>query len=366
MANRAEHPRGRAKARRGGPRGGRRSAPQSSRARSGRSSAARRVEPRDLPPLAGPVEPAVAEDGSFRSGTVALLGRPNVGKSTLLNRLLGEKIAAVTHKPQTTRQKLLGVLHPPGAQLVLIDTPGYHQAKGQLNRFMVSQADQAIVEADVLGYLVEARADSKITPGNARLIEVLKREKTPIVLLLNKIDRVKERAGMLHQIQAYQEALPGRIQDVVPISATGGKGLSDAVRALARALPEGPALYEEGTLTDASERGIAAELIREKLMLVTQEELPYETAVSVDAFEDERPRIVRITATVHVTRSGQKAIVIGRGGQRIREIGTLARAELERFLGAQVFLELFVRVTEGWEKSARGMAELGYGREEAE
>lgn len=312
--------------------------------------------------MPAPVEPELGEIEGFRSGTVTLLGRPNVGKSTLLNRLLGHKIAAVTPKPQTTRQNMLGVLHPPGAQLVLLDTPGHHKAKGPLNRFMVEQAEEGLAEADVVAYLVEARADGKITPGNQRLVALLTAQEQPVVLLLNKIDRVKDKQGLLLQLEAYRVALGDCLKAAVPISATRDKGLEAAVIALAKALPEGPAYYMTDTVTDRSEKTIAAELIREQLMLQTAEELPYQTAVSIDLFEDHRPRLVRLMATLHVGRAGQKPIVIGKQARRLREIGSRARVELERFLGAKVFLELHVRVTENWPEDSRRLAELGYGR----
>lgn len=313
------------------------------------------------PEVFAPVEPAIeAEDGEFRAGYVALVGRPNVGKSTLLNALLGQKIAATTHKPQTTRKNLLGILNPEGAQIAVLDTPGHHQAKGPLNRYMVAQAEQAVEEADVIGWVVEARGDARVTPGNERVLTLLSSVNKRVVLILNKVDRVKNKEGMLHQIQEFSAQLGERLMAVVPISASRRDGLERVVIELGRALPKGPALFDEQTLTDQPERAIVAEFIREKVMLATQEELPYSAAVTIDAFEDERPRIVRIVATVHVERSSQKPIVIGKQGASIKNIGIRARHEIERFLGAKVFLELHVRVTGGWTDNRRAMAELGY------
>ncbi len=292
---------------------------------------------------------------------MALIGRPNVGKSTLLNHLLGTKLAATTHKPQTTRKNLLGILQPPGGQLLLLDTPGYHQAKGPLNRFMVEQARRAIDDADVIGYLVEARADNAVTPGNERLLKVVEAAGKPVVLLLNKIDRLKDKQGLLLQLQTYSDRLGERMKAAVPISAYRGDGLTEAVVELARALPEGQAFFDDDRLTDASERAVAAEFIREKVMLATKEELPYSAAVTIDAFEDQRPKIVRILATIHVERDSQKPIVIGKQGERVKRIGVAARRDLEFFLDSKVYLELHVRVTTEWSNTPRGLAELGYG-----
>ena len=283
-----------------------------------------------------------------------------MGKSTLLNHLLGMKLAATTHKPQTTRKNLLGVLHPPGAQLLMLDTPGYHQAKGPLNRFMVEQARRAIDDADIIGYLVEARADEAITPGNERLLQVIETADKPVVLLLNKIDRLKDKQGLLLQLKTYGDRLGARMKAAVPISAYRGDGLREAVVELARALPEGSAFFDEDKLTDAPERAVAAEFVREKVMLATKDELPYSAAVTIDQFEDERPDIVRIMATIHVERDSQKPIVIGKQGERVKRIGMAARRDLEFFLDSKVYLELHVRVTTEWSNTPRGLAELGY------
>ncbi|MEO1339003.1 MAG: GTPase Era, partial [Myxococcota bacterium] len=275
----------------------------------------------------------------------------------------GTKLAATTHKPQTTRKNLLGILMPKGAQLLLLDTPGYHQAKGPLNRYMVDQARQAIDDADVIGYVVEARADGNITPGNERILEALKTSDKPVVLLPNKIDRVKDKQGLLLQLQAYSQVLGERMKAAVPISAHRGSGLREAVTELAKALPESPALFDGDTLTDAPEKSVAAEFVREKVMLATKDELPYAAAVTIDLFEDARPKIVRIIATIHVERASQKPIVIGRHGDLVKQIGTSARRDLELFLQSKVYLELHVRVTEEWSNRPRGLVELGYGQE---
>lgn len=309
-----------------------------------------------------PIEPEIGDGSIFRSGYVALVGRPNVGKSTILNQLLGMKVAATTHKPQTTRKNLLGMLNPPGAQLLLLDTPGHHAAKGPLNRYMVAQAEEAIREADVIAYVVEVRDDDRLTPGNERLVEVLRRSDTPVVLLLNKVDQLKNKKGMLRQIERYQKELGELMVACVPISARTKLGLEDAVRELGSALPEGPALYDEDGIVDAPERAIVAEFIREKVMLETSQELPYAAAVTVEVFEDSRPKLVRILATIHVERRSQKGIVIGKGGERLKAIGTRARKDIERLLESPVYLDLEVKVSDDWTANRRALEEMGYGR----
>lgn len=308
------------------------------------------------------VEPPVYEEGEgpHRAGWVAIVGRPNVGKSTLLNALLGQKIAATTHKPQTTRKNLLGVLNPPGAQLLLLDTPGHHQAKGPLNRYMVTQAEGAVREADAVVFVLEARADGKITPGNDRLLTMLEMSDTPVVVALNKVDLVKHKTGMLEHIAAVRERLGERLRGLVPISARDGGGLEALVRETALALPEQDALLPRDEVTDQGERDIVAEFVREKAMLELQDELPYSVAVTIDRFEDLRPKLVRVMATLHVERASQKGIVIGKGGRRLKAIGARARKDIEFLLTAQVYLELAVRVTGDWSNDRRRLIELGY------
>ncbi len=313
-----------------------------------------------------PIEPELTETEGFRVGYVALVGRPNVGKSTILNQLLGQKIAATTHKPQTTRKNILGILNPKGAQVLVLDTPGYHKADGPLNRYMVEQTRTAISDADVVGYVVEAREDGKITPGNEALMTLLKRSEKPIVVMINKIDTVKHKKNLILQGETYQKAFGESLAAIVPMCATRKRGLKEAVIELAKALPRGERIFDEDELTDQSERSLAAEFIREKVMLETRDELPYATAVTIDDFEDERPRIVRIMATIHVEKDSQKSIVIGKGGERLKEIGTRARKDIEHVLGAKVFLALHVRHTADWSSSRRSLAMLGYVHNEEE
>ncbi|HJL40794.1 MAG TPA: GTPase Era [Myxococcales bacterium LLY-WYZ-16_1] len=323
------------------------------------SKRARELEHRPSPRTSHrPVEPDLSQEGAFHAGFVALVGRPNVGKSTILNRLLGRKLAPTTHKPQTTRLNVLGVLNPPGAQICLLDTPGHHEAKGPLNRFMVQQAEQAFADADVVAYVVEARPHGRISPGNQRIVRLLQRLDKPIVVAVNKVDRLEDKTALLVQLESYAEALNPAA--VVPVSAKRNSGLERLVRELGMALPEGEPLYDSETLTDRPERFIVAELIREKVILETEQELPYAAAVTVESFEDERPRLVRIEATIHVERQNQKGIVIGKGGERLRSIGIRARRELEAFLGAKVHLEQRVKVSRDWSSNPARLANLGY------
>ncbi|NJK90241.1 MAG: GTPase Era, partial [Myxococcales bacterium] len=291
-------------------------------------------------------------------------GRPNVGKSTLLNRLLGQKLAATTHKPQTTRQNLLGVLNPQDAQIGFLDTPGHHRAKGPLNRFMVAQAEEALERADLVAYVVEARPHGAITPGNVRIIAALRRVQKPVVLLVNKTDLVKEKEKLLLQLKAYSDELGELLRAVVPISARKSAGLERAVQEIGRALPEGERFFDTEMVTDATERSISSEMIREKLILELQDELPYAAAVTVESFEDQRPRLVRIGATIHVERQSQKGIVVGKAGERLRSIGIRARHDLEYFLGSKVYLDLVVRVNRDWTSNPARLQNLGYGRDE--
>ncbi len=292
---------------------------------------------------------------------MALVGRPNVGKSTILNQLLGQKLAATTHKPQTTRETLLGVLRKDDAEVLLLDTPGHHRAKGPLNRFMMRQAGDAVAEADVVGYVVQARSDGKITPGNTAIVNALVGANKPVVLVINKTDRVREKGLLLPLAEAYGAKLKEVLHAVVPISARRLEGMQELVDEFVNALPPGPPLFEEDTLTDRSERAVVTEFIREKAILETQAEVPYAVAVTLDGFTDERPRIVRIQATIHVERPSQKGIMIGRQGAKLKEIGIRARKDIEYFLGTKVFLALNVRVTEAWTQSDKGLHRVGYG-----
>lgn len=288
-----------------------------------------------------------------RSGFVALVGRPNVGKSTLLNQLLGQKIAIVTPKPQTTRGRILGILTLPEAQIVFVDTPGLHEAKTLLNRRMVQLAKEAMDEADVILWLVDAT--SGVTAEDESLATRFQSDTSRLCVALNKIDCL-ERDALLPILARLGELLPD--VDVVPISAKEAANFPELLRVLVQKLPPGPPLYDPDTLTDQTERTLVQEIIREKVFLQTHEEIPYSVAVTVEHYED-KGNVVVIHANIHVERESQKPILIGRAGQRIKAIGQAAREEIERLLGKRVYLELFVRVQEDWTKDPRRLREFG-------
>ncbi len=290
---------------------------------------------------------------THRSGFVALIGRPNVGKSTLLNQLLGQKVAIVTPKPQTTRHRILGIKTLPEAQIVFIDTPGLHAPRSLINQRMVQVAERAGDEADLLLWLVDA-ADGIVT-GDNKIAERLRTERRPVCVVVNKIDRVTP-ARLLPLLAEIDQLLPGR--DVVPISAQEGTNLPALLRVILGVLPEGPRFYDADTLTDQTERMLAQEAVREQVLLQTRQEIPYSVAVTIDTFEEKQDLAV-IGATIHVEKDSQKGILIGQRGARIKEIGRGARLELEQLLGRRVFLELFVRVQEDWTTREALLREFG-------
>jgi GTP-binding protein Era len=280
---------------------------------------------------------------NFKSGFVSLIGRPNAGKSTLLNALVGQKVAIVADKPQTTRTSIQGVLTTPEAQIVFVDTPGIHKADSPLNKRLMDTVRAALEERDLLLYLVDA---ARIFGDDDRhAVDILRRTETPAVLVLNKIDLVKEKARLLPLIEQYKSLYD--FADYIPVSAAKKKGLDELRKAIVDRLPQGPAYFPEDYVTDQPERFLAAELIREKVLLATRQEVPHSVAVAVDKWE-ESPKITRIFATIRVERDGQKAIVIGTGGAMLKKIGTLAREEMERIFGVKIYLDLHVRVQPGW------------------
>jgi GTP-binding protein Era len=291
----------------------------------------------------------------FVSGFVSILGRPNAGKSTLLNALTGTKLAIVSDKPQTTRALIQGVVTTPEAQIVFLDTPGIHKPDSLFNRRMMQTIHAALDERDLLIYVVDASRP----PGDGDLdgVELIRGSATPVLLALNKIDRVKLKDRLLPLIERYKSLHD--FADYLPVCARKGEGL-DALRAaiLAR-LPQGPAYFPPDYLTDQPERFLAAELIREKVLQETRNEVPHAAAVLVDRWE-ETPQITRVYATIFVEREGQKGIVIGSGGAMLKRIGTLARREIESFLGRQVYLELFVKLRPGWRESRQFLDELDW------
>jgi GTP-binding protein Era len=293
---------------------------------------------------------------NFKSGFVALAGAPNAGKSTLLNRLLGQKISITSKKPQTTRNRILGIFHGPALQIVFFDTPGVFPAKDRLNIRMVDAALSAWADADLILVLVDAA--SPLPEAERFLIKSLDKQSRPVILALNKIDLV-EKSTLLALIDRWSRAHD--FKAVVPVSARHGTQVDELVKAMAAVLPSGPPYFPPDTLTDVSERFIAGELIREQIFRLTGEEIPYATAVTVDTFSEKKGgRLVKIEATIHLERSSQKGIVIGRQGAKLKQIGTRSREQIERLLGAKVYLKLFVRVQKNWRKDTRAIRKFGY------
>lgn len=291
---------------------------------------------------------------AFKSGFVAIVGRPNAGKSTLVNTLIGQKVSIVSPKPQTTRNRIQGILNRGDAQLILIDTPGIHKPASALNRMMMDEVQHALDGLDVLSLIVDAAAD--FGAGDRFSIDWVKRFRGPVFLLLNKVDRVKKPA-LLPLIDRYRRAFD--FAEIFPVSARTGEGCADLVNAWLRYLPEAEPFFPPDQFTDQPERFLAAEIIREKAILETREEIPHALAVLIDNF-DETPKLIRIRASICVEREGQKGILIGSNGERIKRIGTLARKELEEIFGAKVFLETFVRVEPRWRENPALVRQLDW------
>lgn len=293
----------------------------------------------------------------FKSGFIGIIGRPNVGKSTLLNSILGEKLAIITHKPQTTRNRIVGIHTAEDAQFIFVDTPGIHAARTPLNRIMVRAATETFSDSDILLFVVEA--GTEVHPDDQLIIESLKATEIPKFLILNKIDLVRKEQ-LLPLMDAYRKLHP--FAELIPLSALRGEGVPLLLDELRKYLPEGPCYFPEDMMTDSSERFIAAEIIREKILLLTHKEIPYAAAVVVDAFkEDEAKNLIRIQATINVEKDSQKGILIGKRGAMLKEIGTRARMDLEKFFASRIYLELFVRVRKEWTKSEKLLKEFGYG-----
>ena len=299
---------------------------------------------------------------SFRSGFVTIIGRPNAGKSTLLNALAGEKLAIVSPKPQTTRNRVLGVINVPkkkgrpGAQVVLIDTPGVHRAASSLGRKMMAEVREALNGCDLALIITDAAAKSDA--GDEFLLDVMKGAKTPAFLLLNKIDLLRgEKRKLLPLIEKYSKLRDFR--EVIPISARKREGLDLLLDKVIHALPEGPHYFPEGQITDQPARFMASELIREQVLFATTEEVPHSTTVMIEQFE-EGAKLTRIAAVIFCEREGQKRILIGHRGEMLKKIGTAARIEIEKMLGTKVYLELFVKVRQNWRESRGFVEELDW------
>jgi GTP-binding protein Era len=291
----------------------------------------------------------------MRAGEVAVIGRPNVGKSTLVNRLVGEKIAIVSDKPQTTRKRVLGVARTAGAEIALVDTPGIHRPHFRMNAAMVRDATDALATADVVLWLVDASEDAG--KGDDFVLDLLERAGTPAILALNKIDRLASKEQLLPKIAAF--ASRHSFREIIPISAKTGDGVERLLRLLAENLPERESAYPEDFLTSMPETEWIGEVIREKLLERTREELPFASAVLIESIEeDPETGLVRVAASIVVEKEGQKGIVVGKGGSMIRDIGTAARRELEEESGRHYFLDLNVKVREDWRNDERFLARL--------
>ncbi|MBF0258858.1 MAG: GTPase Era [Desulfamplus sp.] len=294
------------------------------------------------------------ENRTFRSGFIAIVGAPNAGKSTLLNRVTGEKISITSSKPQTTRDRILGVVERPGSQIIFVDTPGIHKAKSLLNRKIVDQALAAVQDVDAILLMIDAA--SRDSESEQIIIEQIGRTDKTVILAINKTDIVAPNTLLplikdsvaLHNFKA-----------VVPISAKNGVQINELLDEIEQCLPEGPRLFPEDTLTDLSEKFIAGEMIREKIFRLTGMEIPYSSAVTVDSFKVENKLIV-IHASIHLDRDSQKGIVIGKGGQMLKKIGEQARKDIERMTGSKVLLKLLVKVTKHWSRNENMLKEFGY------
>jgi GTP-binding protein Era len=301
---------------------------------------------------------------AFRSGFVTILGRPNAGKSTLLNALVGEKLAIISPKPQTTRNRIQGVINIPkqkgkgGGQIVLIDTPGVHKPDSSLGRKMMVEVREALEGCDLVLMMVDVA--HKLDPRDQFAFDLLRKTETKAFLVLNKIDLIREKSKLLPLIQEYRNIY--NFAEVVPISALKRKGLDALLDGVISVLPAGPVYFPEDQITDQPARFMAAEIIREQVLLNTSEEIPYATTVIVENFE-EGARLTRISAIIYCERDGQKGILVGKGGRMLKKIGTSARLQIEHMLGMKVFLELYVKAEPGWRDSRRFIDELDWRRQ---
>ncbi len=291
----------------------------------------------------------------FRSGFVAIVGRPNVGKSTLMNHILGQKISITSSKPQTTRHRILGIKTTDSAQVIYVDTPGVHlNAKKAMNRYMNRAATTSLEEAELILFLVEA---TTWTEEDDNVLKRLKAIKTPVVLVVNKVDRIKDKEELLPVLQELSAKM--EFSSVIPLSALKGSNVEDLEKLVLERLPEAAPMFPEEYVTDRSERFLAAELVREKLMRSLGKELPYATTVEIESFKEEEG-MLRIHALIWVERNSQKRIVIGKGGEKLKEVGKQARIDMQKLFGSKVYLQLWVKVKEGWSDNERILSSLGY------
>jgi len=295
-------------------------------------------------------------EAAFKSGFVSIIGRPNVGKSTLLNTIIGEKITIVSDKPQTTRTKILGVKNLPGVQIVFMDTPGIHKPKHKLNEYMVKTALSTFDEVDILLFMIEAGEPSG--PGDRYILEMLTGVTKPVFLLINKIDSLPKNM-VLQQIEEYRHLYP--FKEIFPVSALCGDNINRLLDSIIQELPEGPQYFPEDIATDQPMRFIVSEIIREKIFQLTYQEIPYSIAVGIEDFKEAEDRnLVVIRGIIFVERDSQKGIIIGKGGAMLKKVGQLAREEIEAIMGIKVFLELWVKVKEKWQSDDQVLKMLGY------
>lgn len=292
---------------------------------------------------------------NFRSGYVGLIGRPNAGKSTLLNRLVGEKIAAVSNKPQTTRHKIQGIVTNDDGQIVFVDTPGVHKPGYLLNRRMMAAVHDAILSVDLLVLM----RDASVSTGNGDrfVLDLVKNSGKPAILVLNKTDKLKEKNTLLPLIEFYSKEHD--FAEIVPVSALKGNAIDNLLLQIVKHLPEGEPIFSEDELTDQPIRVLVAEMVREKILETTGEEIPYVTAVVTERYDETDPDRTQIFCAIYVERDSQKGIIIGKGGVKLKKIGTEARVDIENLVGKKVFLQLFVKVVEGWRNKERDLDEIG-------
>jgi GTP-binding protein Era len=292
---------------------------------------------------------------NFRSGYVGLIGRPNAGKSTLLNKLVGEKIAAVSNKPQTTRHKIQGIVTSPKGQIVFVDTPGVHKPGFMLNRRMMAAVHDAILSVDLLVLM----RDASVSTGNGDrfVLDLVKESEKPAILVLNKIDKLKEKAELLPLMDFYSKEF--EFAEIVPVSALKGNAVDNLLKQIVKHLPPGDPIFAEDELTDQPMRTLVAEMVREQILQTTGDEIPYVTAVVTEKYDDSDPGAVQIYCAVYVERSSQKGIIIGKGGAKLVKIGTDARISIEKLLDKRVYLHLFVKVVSDWRNSGRDLDEIG-------
>jgi GTP-binding protein Era len=292
---------------------------------------------------------------NFRSGYVALIGRPNAGKSTLLNHLVGEKIAAVSNKPQTTRHKIQGIVTSENGQIVFVDTPGVHKPGYLLNRRMMAAVHDAILSVEVVVLI----RDASVSTGNGDkfVLDLVKQSAKPAILVLNKIDKIKDKNSLLPLIEYYSKEY--EFAEIVPVSALKGEAVDNLLTQIIKHLPENEPIFAEDELTDQPMRMLVAEMVREKILQTTGEEIPYVTAVVTEKYDESDPNLTKIYCAIYVERPSQKGIIIGKQGAKLQRIGTDARAEIQKLLGTQVYLQLFVKVVADWRNKEQKLNEIG-------